>query len=152
MRWVAKLFALAFAGGIALLGATRAEAMLLTQSVSFDVTLCVDVEGSKITAGTPVWAHPCNGTMAEQWNFVGSELQVLAPGRCLMTKGNLRVAGTPVILAGCSGAAGQRWGYDDQLVYLLGTDLCLDSEPGTDEQLVINKCSDSALTQQWTLH
>jgi hypothetical protein len=152
MRWTAKLFGLVAAGVIAMLGAPRAEAMLLTNAVSFDVTLCVDVAGSKTVLGNPILAHPCNGTMAEQWNFVGAELQGLAPNRCLGTKGDLLVAGTPVILTGCTGSKGQSWGYDDLLIYLLGTDVCLDSEPGTDQQLVINKCSSTAATQHWTLH
>jgi Ricin-type beta-trefoil lectin domain len=148
----AKLFALVLAAGAALLAAPRAEAMLLTQSVSFDVTLCVDVKGSSPTSGTVVWAHPCNGTVAEQWSFIGPELQVLEPGRCLTTENSAQVAGTPVVLATCNGRAGQSWGYDEYWIYLLGTDLCLDSEPGSDHQLLVNKCSATAATQQWTLH
>lgn len=152
MRWVAKLIGVAFVGGIAAFGAPRADAMLLTNDVSFDVTLCVDVEGSSTVLGAPVWAHPCNGTMAEQWHFVGPELQGLMPNRCLTTQGYRLVAGTPVILYSCAGHAGQNWGYDEQWMYLLGTDLCLDTDRGTDQQLVVNKCSSSAATQQWTLH
>ena len=126
MRWVTKLLALTFFGSVVVFGAPPAEAMLLTQQqLASDVTLCVDVKNSSTIAGAIVWAFPCNATMAEQWHFVGPQLQGLMPNRCLATKGGRMVDGTPVILTPCTRSPGQSWGYDDLWIYLLGTDECL---------------------------
>jgi hypothetical protein len=155
MRLVAKLLGLAFFGGIAVVGAPPAEAFLVTQpQASSNATLCVDVKEALTAVGTVVWAYPCNGTVAEQWNWVGSELQGLMPGRCLGTKGGAHVNGTPVILTSCTAKprAGQSWGYFKQAIYLLDYNECLDSAPGPVKQLVIRACSATSPTQQWTLH
>jgi hypothetical protein len=153
MRSMAMLLGLISFAGIAVFGAPSAEAMLLTQQqVASDVTLCVDVKNSSTVPGAIVWAFPCNGTIAEQWHFVGPQLQGLMPNRCLATKGGRAADGTQVILTTCTGGAGQSWGYDDLWIYLLNTDECLDSEPGANQQLVIHKCAATAPSQQWTLH
>jgi hypothetical protein len=156
MRLVAKLLGLTFFGGIAVLAAPRAGAMLLTQSqATSNVTLCVDVKHSSTKLDAVVWAFPCNGTIAEQWHFVGPQLQGLMPNRCLATKGGGTADGTHVVLSACTtGVPGQRWGYQDTLIFLLNTNPseCLDSELGVEQSLVIHACSAGALTQQWTLH
>jgi hypothetical protein len=155
MRLTAKLLGLTLFGGIAVFGAPPAGAFLITQpaapSAGPDVTLCVDVKGS---IGPVVWAFPCNATIAEQWNFVGPELQGLMPNQCLGTKGGRRVDGTLVVLSGCAGGKGQSWGYDNYQIYLLNTNpaQCLDGEAGELQQLSIHKCSASAPSQRWTLH
>ena len=148
MRLVAKLLGLTLFGGIAVLGAPPARAFLVTQleAGSSGVTLCVNVKGSSQVPGTIVWAYTCNGTVAEQWNFVGPELQGLAPNLCLASKGGA------AILTGCKGGKGLSWGYDNLQVYRLGTDLCLDAEAGAFQQLAIHKCSSTAPSQRWTLH
>ncbi len=153
MRLVAKLLGLTLFGGIAVLGAPPAQAFLATQQAlapqlsKYGVTLCVDVRGSSTAPGTIVWAYPCNGTIAEQWNFVGPELQGLAPNLCLESKGGV------AILTGCTGRSGQRWGYDNLQIYLLNAStLCLDAEAGAFQQLAIHKSSSTAATQRWNLH
>jgi hypothetical protein len=141
-----------------LLSASHANAMLLTQHTATAVTDCVDVDAASTAANAVVWAYPCNGTMAEQWNFVGSELQALAPGKCLSTVGGATVAGTLVVLNNCTGAAGQKWVYWKQEIYVQGVSpaICLDAIKGAQKQLEINTCaSDLAITsptQTWTLH
>jgi hypothetical protein len=153
MRLVARLLGLTVFGGIAVFGALPAGGVLVTQpQAGSNVTLCVDVRGSSTAPGAVVWAYPCNGTNAEQWHFVGPELQGLMPNRCLQTKGGLRVDGTPVVLTGCTGRLGQSWGYDDYQIYLLGTNQCLDAEAGVEQQLAIHTCSSTAPSQRWTLH
>jgi hypothetical protein len=147
MRLVAKLLGLALFGGVAVLGAPSAQAFLMTQPYLNNETLCVDVKGSSTAPGTVVWAYPCNGSIAEQWNFVGPALQGLAPGLCLASKG-----GAAVLNACTKSGKGQSWGYDDYWIYQLGTDSCLDAEAGPFQQLAIHPCSTTAASQRWTLH
>jgi hypothetical protein len=155
---VAKLLGVAFFGGIAVFGAPPAGAFLITQpQAKFSdngapVTLCVDVRGSSTAPGTIIWAFPCNGTAAEQWHFVGAELQGLAPNLCLVTRGGKSVDGTPVVLGSCAGSKGQSWGYDNRQIYLLkAPNRCLDGEAGVVQQLAIHTCSSTAASQQWVL-
>jgi hypothetical protein len=151
MRLMAKLLGLTLFGS-AVLGAPPAEALLITQE-QINLTLCVDVKESSTAPNAIVWAFPCNGTIAEQWNFIGPVLQGLTPATCLQTKGRRLVDGTPVVLNSCPAVpgSGQSWDYHAYQIRLLGTDQCLDSEPGEARQLVIHKCV-GASTQLWTLH
>jgi Ricin-type beta-trefoil lectin domain len=157
MRLMSKILGTAFIGAIMLLSASHANAMLLTQPTATAVTNCVDVKSASTAANAIVWAYPCNGTVAEQWNFVGSELQMYKPTLCLSTAGGKTVATTPVVLNTCTGATDQKWVYWRQEIYLQGVSpiVCLDAIKGA-QQLEINTCaSDLGITspsQQWTLH
>jgi hypothetical protein len=152
MRLVAKLLGLTLFCGIAVFGAQPAEAILITQpDISSNGTLCVDVRASSSVLGAVVWAYPCNATIAEQWQFVGAQLQGLMPNRCLATQNGRMADGTPVVLTSCTGRPSQSWGYYKNQIYLLGTSECLDSEAGPFQQLAIHKCSATAPSQKWTL-
>src|SRR5262249_23419104 len=103
MRLVAKFLGLTLFCGTAVFGATPAGAMLITQPASANATLCVDVRGSSTILNAVVWVYPCNATIAEQWHFVGAQLQGLMPNRCLATQNGRIADGTPVVLSACTG-------------------------------------------------
>jgi hypothetical protein len=73
--------------------------------------LCLDVQFSGKTAGTPVWMWPCSGPSngAQRWTYDRQKQTIVNPpsGKCL------DVSSTGgVIIADCAGTQSQRWSYD----------------------------------------
>lgn len=61
---------------------------------------CLDVQAGGTSAGSVVGIYDCNGTLAQQWQIVGSSVRSLKSGRCLAANG--MASGSGVALQNCS--------------------------------------------------
>jgi len=115
---------------------------------------CLDVRGGGTANWTPVQLSQCNGTTAQLWYWVGSEMYNPTSGRCLDVEWGELVRGTPTQIFDCNGTTAQAW-------HRTGLELWVDREPswcldvrggnpanGTPVQIF--DCNGTA-SQQWRL-
>ncbi|MFI1169848.1 ricin-type beta-trefoil lectin domain protein [Streptomyces sp. NPDC020801] len=125
---------------------------------------CLDVTGNAVASGSPVGVYTCGSPPGgnQTWisspviamsNDVPSELSDKASGQCLDVAGDSHNAGTSVDIWPCSaGPENQSWVYNatsKQYTVYAGQSyaLCLDT---SGSNVVVNTCSSTATTQQWT--
>jgi hypothetical protein len=171
-----KLLFFMTASAIALVSATPAGALTITQLSNKDVgnppfpaTACVDVQNFATANGTPVGPFPCNNQFNEQWiyengRFIGvgthtaTTTSTVLTETCLSVHGNSTASGAGVELDTCvSGNQSQLWdvqgnGATSQIVNV-ASGKCLDSlgEIGGGLQLIINTCNGESAGQHWLL-
>jgi len=116
---------------------------------------CLDVFGAIDTFGTPVENYICNGTVAQQWNFEGLQIQGTGSNgstgfNCLWSTGGI---GSPVVLAPCgythTGWSNQ-WYYYNYSIYNLLNGLCLDGNGPPATQATLQKCNGTP-AQTWSI-
>ena len=101
-----------------------AQALSQTGTITDFTSLCVDVQGSDSTSGTPIQLSSCNGAGSQQWTYQAKSFTGLA-GKCLDVQWSNTANGTPVQLWDCNGTNAQRWSLKGgQLVGIGGK--CLD--------------------------
>ena len=81
--------------------------------------LCLDVPGSSSAPGTLPWIYTCNGSTAQQWQFVPDSntsnqgiIQPLVPNgnsSCMDVQSSGVANGTPVWMVGCNSSVAQKW-------------------------------------------
>jgi hypothetical protein len=114
--------------------------------------LCVDDWSNSSVNYSAVVINACNGTAAQQWDFVSPSNTVRINGLCLDVYAGGTADGTPVDIYVCNGTGAQTWIWQsDQTLYNPQSGKCLDdtgwsTTPGT--QLQIWDCAGSA-NQQW---
>jgi hypothetical protein len=113
---------------------------------------CVDVAGARTDNGTPVQLQECNGTDAQQWEFM-PDGTLRALGKCLDVSGGATNDGTTVQLYDCNGTGAQKWvPTTEGWIINVGSNKCLDiprSETADGTQLIIWTCHGEE-NQIWT--
>jgi len=113
---------------------------------------CASVQGGTTANGTPVLLYSCGDAPPQQWNYVDGQLQGIGTANglttCLEATGS--TSGSKVVISACSGGQNQQWYFQVNNVVVVQGNLCLDSSPGLDNQLVVNSCS-SATSQNWNV-
>ncbi|KAJ3552595.1 hypothetical protein NM688_g4074 [Phlebia brevispora] len=117
---------------------------------------CLDVAGGVFADGTAVQIYDCNGTPAQNWDFVrGSTAVQLSGTNFCIDAGSSPANGVGMKIWDCySGLAAQSWYYtDSDQLALEGQGLCLDLTNGdvTDgNQVQTWECTFADTNQIWT--
>jgi hypothetical protein len=112
---------------------------------------CASVQGCTTINGTPVLLYSCGDGPPQQWNYNQGELTGIGTANGLSTclEVNGTESGAPVVISSCNGSVSQQWRFQvNNVISMLAGNLCLDSSPGLDNQLVVNACTPAA-TQNW---
>jgi serine protease len=111
--------------------------------------VCLNDNGSSVAAGTPVTVAACNGSGAQQWDYLSSgNLRVF--GMCLTDP---KAGAGKLVIARCTGATSQSWSHNESGEFFLASNgLCL-TDPGnsttTGTQVKAAKCT-AAASQKWS--
>jgi eukaryotic-like serine/threonine-protein kinase len=113
---------------------------------------CMDVAGAISEDGTAVQLYECNGTDAQQWEFL-PDGTVQSLGKCLDVRGGDTNDGAKVQIYDCNGTGAQQWtATPEGLIVNVQADKCLDvpaSETADGTQLTIWTCHGED-NQLWT--
>ncbi|KAF9441760.1 carbohydrate-binding module family 13 protein [Macrolepiota fuliginosa MF-IS2] len=116
-----------------------------------DKDVCLDVKDGRFVNGNPLQIWPCNGTPAQQWNFVfgPTTIRLGDTGFCLDATTTNPSNGTPMRIWECTSVPEQQW---FSAVTSTG-DICLDVNrgdhtPGTVVQAW--ECLKGETNQIWT--
>lgn len=138
----------------ATLGIPTAHAATFTNGPAVS-SICLDVRAGNPNNFTPVLAFPCNGTLAQVWNFAGLAINGIGTtglgGKCLDVSGAGTADSTPVQLFQCNGTGAQTWVYSNGRLINTHSGKCLDvgnGAPGT--QARIRTCNGSN-GQNWVI-
>jgi hypothetical protein len=115
--------------------------------------LCLDVRGANSANFTPVQVYTCNGTNAQQWNFVQAGSTLHALGKCLDINGGGTANGTTVDLYDCNNTAAQVFiPQSNGSLYNPQSNKCLDDTGwgGSGTQTEIWDCTGNS-NQKWNL-
>jgi hypothetical protein len=111
--------------------------------------VCLNDSGSSAVAGNPVTVAACNGSGAQQWDYLSSgNLKVF--GKCLTDR---KAGAAKLVIARCTGATSQSWSHNQSGEFFLASNgLCLtdpgnSTTPGT--QVTAAKCT-AAASQKWS--
>ena len=111
---------------------------------------CASVQGGNTANGTPVILYSCGDGPPQQWNYIDGQLEGIGTANGVTTclEANGSTSGSKVVLSACNGGQNQQWYFQDNNVVVVEGNLCLDSSPGLDNQLVVNACT-PATSQNW---
>ena len=136
------------------LGIPTAHAATFTNGPGVSST-CLDVRGGNPNIYTPVQAFPCNGTLAQVWNFAGLFISGIGTtglgGKCLDVAGGGTADSTPVQLFPCNGTGAQTWVYSNGQLINTHSGKCLDVFAGTQGTRARIQTCNGSVGQSWVI-
>jgi hypothetical protein len=118
-------------------------------------TMCLDVKGQGITAGTVVDLWPCGTQQNQQWLIYGGRIVGVQSGLCLDSSGGPKTGGgAQLVINRCSGATSQTWILRGSQLQLNGSSpyLCanVDGNKTANGTPVIDYSCNDAPNERWT--